>query len=180
MRDELALEHDRLAHRIDGSDACGIVHCQVDGVAGAGMGRFRGPHGRNPRWRVAFWRGAAVGALLLPIFSWIPPVVRWPVVDRDPPKAPDRQDVSGTIAGPSDPGNHSSDRLVNEMSTPRGPRPVLHKPGAAVERPGVRQSVETQASQPAFRIQPVFCALCLWITGVIFLAHSLPAAGKAA
>ena len=40
--------------------------------------------GRNPRWRVALWRSACVGLVLVAVLSLAPPIVTYPSVSRDP------------------------------------------------------------------------------------------------
>src|SRR3954465_783829 len=37
---------------------------------------------RNPRWRVALWRGALVAVVLVPLLSSAPPIVEYPLAYR--------------------------------------------------------------------------------------------------
>ena len=148
-------------------------------VSHAALGR------RNPRWKVALWRAVPIGAILLPIFSWVPPVARWPIADGDLPKALNRLDETRIIAATSDPGINAPARLFDEMRSSERPSRSLQKsgretstetaastdfPGRAVGEPGVGQSVRTEVPLRAFRIRLSFCVLGVWITGVGILA----------
>ena len=51
--------------------------------------------GRNPRWRVALWRGAMLGVGLIVAFSHVPPIVRYPIGPPFPQHPVQRQEPLG-------------------------------------------------------------------------------------
>jgi beta-lactamase regulating signal transducer with metallopeptidase domain/thiol-disulfide isomerase/thioredoxin/protocatechuate 3,4-dioxygenase beta subunit len=51
--------------------------------------------GRNPRWRVALWRGAMLGVGLIVAFSLVPPIVRYPIGPPWPRHPAQRQEPLG-------------------------------------------------------------------------------------
>ncbi len=112
--------------------------------------------GRNPRWRVALWRGAVVGVACVGVLSLAPPLLTIPVVSASASVVWAPEAVSPAPlpidAGPG-------------PSAPVSPRPDSGPPSAVIPPPA------GSSAAPAWPLVPTL--LGVWIVGAAVLAARL-------
>ncbi len=138
--------------------------------------------GRNPRWRVALWRGAIVGIVAVAALAVVPPIVRYPLAPRVNPVPEVRHEPrelrhesvppAVVVPAPAEPGPASHD------ASPSIPRPVPEL--AAVPRPVGATTMPTAA--PAAVAEPWHSpvpratgswVVWVWLAGVVILTARL-------
>jgi beta-lactamase regulating signal transducer with metallopeptidase domain/thiol-disulfide isomerase/thioredoxin/protocatechuate 3,4-dioxygenase beta subunit len=143
--------------------------------------------GRNPRWRVALWRGAMLGVGLIAALALIPPIVRVPVVPAPPPATAVQHEA---IALPSAPEPAPRTIIVTALETPITPRSESSLDLAPASRPAEIVTPSTPIpipapSRPAESWMPYAMRLAeswapwIWLAGALVLTVRLILAGLA-
>ena len=72
--------------------------------------------GRNPRWRVALWRGAMLGVATIAVLAMVPPIVSVPIVPDGPRRPVERHEQPRRRFGSSRLLPRSSSRRRNHRA----------------------------------------------------------------
>jgi beta-lactamase regulating signal transducer with metallopeptidase domain/peroxiredoxin len=134
--------------------------------------------GRNPRWRVALWRGAMLGVALVAALAFTPPIVPWPVARPMPgasfeqPAAtngPSRSEPDPSrVVMPAPASRTTEHREAVDSIVPPMPSPELVAMPESTDAPPVR----------ALGLATSW-ALWVWFTGVLVLIARLTLASVA-
>lgn len=129
--------------------------------------------GRNPRWRVALWRGSIAGLALIAALSCGPPLVRWPIAAEarlavgsprpgpvaPAPEAPATREAAGIGHNPPRP----------RLEPAAGPPPMVA--GPAVGSIHAPATAVIAATRPAWPL--AWWLLAIWAAGVVVLGVRL-------
>jgi hypothetical protein len=147
--------------------------------------------GRNPRWRVALWRGAILGIAMIAVLALVPPIVRYPLSppanqvseDRHEELGPRHEAVPPTVAVPvpADPKTVRREAGTSVPRLDRGPVPVAFPRPAAMTAPvtilmPMSMPAPTTAAEPWPSYAPRQAkswALWVWLAGALLLAARL-------
>src|SRR5262249_14747998 len=146
--------------------------------------------GRNPRWRVALWRGAMLGIATIAVLASVPPIVKYPI-GPDVPQRPVERQVELRVPLRIEPIPPTV--IVARPEPPRTITPVSIAPDApteyspdlaAIPRPTepVPTPAPPSAAEPwALRVSTLARSWTpsIWLAGMLVLTARLVLAGLA-
>ncbi len=143
--------------------------------------------GRNPRWRVALWRGAMLGIAMIAVLAMIPPIVKYPLIPPAQPVPEDRREELTTRHEPT-PTTAFVPIPVDPIPGRDEARPLVVRPEPAAEAPPPAKTAMQPVPAPAAIAEPwssrafrlaTSWALPIWLAGALILTARLILAGLA-